>query len=518
MDDRVWSFDLNAPGMTPLHRAGLIGLAASCRTESVQKWLKDAGAAWHIDGNRAFLRGLSCEANVIHEFMSRLYDIGSGGLIQFPLHGSLGDADRAEIQNVMMSSFLQHPKSRQADSKWTIRPKSEDNDREYQFKALLDFNQRSRKTAEEIVNARKGGKSIELAGWALPGAIVKHNAHTSATALTDTPERYFLLMLSMLGCMWYRAQAYTSSGDWDPRVDAVIIFPYATRLEVESRKLHRYYTGGDAAVARMRLVSGVSDAALSSAVSLETQEADFDVRHRLHGVCFGQVSWSSQQKTRTRVLTVAEPSVSSTRKYRSVLSELANRVVNRNDGSSYVQVMPMRETIAENVLHERPWYLGFSDYARGRNASLISWWREGLRNLVSSEELWDDQQKVRFVELMQTAVRNRYGQTKERALNANADLQRAFERERDRMVLDFVNCRTQEMLRQTLMRLVAQTRPRLSVGEDHVERDVLIKFAFQSKDWREVRDLCMLAIATYRGRGEEGTDSSGSKSNIDTPS
>ncbi|OPG17665.1 type I-MYXAN CRISPR-associated Cas8a1/Cmx1 [Ferroacidibacillus organovorans] len=503
MDDCEWSFDLNAPGMTPLHRAGLIGLSASCRTSRMKDWMERNGLSSTTDGDTLLLSGLPNEAEFVHRFLSALYDVDDAGLIHFPLHEKLREVDRAEIQNVMMASFLQHPKSRNAASAWTIRPKSEDNDREYRFKALYDFNHRSLKTAEEVVSARKGKRAIELAGWAMPGAIVKHVAHSSATALTDTPERYLLLMLSMLGCLWYRAQAYTASGEWDPRAEVVLVLPYATRLEVESRKLHRYYTGGSMAVSRIGLVCGIADAALSSAVALETDEDAFTINPRLHTVCFGKVPWSSQQKTRTRVLIAAEPSEQATRRYRSVIGELANRPATRLDGSSFIWVMPMRETIAENVLKERPWYIGFSQYARGRNAVMISRWREGLRNLVNDDELWADQDKRKFVELMHVAMFKRYGQVAGRALDANADLRRAFQRERERLVLDFVNCRTQDMLRQNLLRLMAQTAPRFSGGVDHAERDVLMKFAFNWSDWREVRDLCLLALATYRGKGDE---------------
>ncbi len=492
--------------MTPLHRAGLIGLAASCRTDKVRDWLAARGVAVRIDGNRFIIEGLTCEAEVLHAFLTLLYEIDEDGLIRFPLFARLNQSERAAVQNVMMASFLQHPKSRKADSRPVLRPRSEDNDKEYTFKPLRDFSHRSPGVAEEIAKARKHGKMIELAGWAMPGAMVKHNAHASATAIQDTPERFFLLMLAPLGCMWYTARAYTEAGDWDPRVEAVVVVPRATNLAEASERLYEFYTAQQLSVPRMELVAGVADAAMHAAVAFTITTQSYRVHHDLYAMCFGTVAWSKQQKTRTRVLTVAKPSRAMALTYREILKELGNLRYEREDGTQVVLVMPMRERIAENVLNHRPWYLGFSEYVLGQRGALLRRWRKGLRNLVHNERVWDDEAKRMFVELIQQAVANRYGQVNEKAQQAGADRGRAFEREYQRMVLDFAHCRSRDMFRHTLVRFMAQTHPRLKQNEvvsKNIERDLLLRFAIEEPDWREVRDLCLLAIATYRSRYEE---------------
>ncbi|MCL6445676.1 MAG: type I-MYXAN CRISPR-associated Cas8a1/Cmx1, partial [Alicyclobacillus sp.] len=491
----------------PLHRAGLVGLDASCRTDTVQRWLQSHEVVARREGNRLILDGLPCEVEAVHDLLTCLYEIDEDGLIRFPLITKLQPWERAKVQNILMTSFLQHPKSRKADSKPVTRPMSEDNQEEYSFKPLQDFHHRSLGIAEDIVDARKRGRMIELAGWAMPGAMVKHNAHGSATAVQDTPERYLLLMLAPLGCMWYTARAYMSNGDWDPRVEIVVVVPRATDLAEASDRLYQYYTSHQLQVRRLDFVAGVADAVMHTAVAFAMSSyQSYRVSQDLYAMCFGTVPWSKQQKTRTRVLTVAKPSRSTTAVYRNILKELTNLSYRREDGTTFSVVMPMRERIAENVLSGRSWYLGFSEYVVGERGALLRRWRKGLMNLVADRRLWDDEAKHMFVELIQQAVSNRYGQVNSRVEQVGADRGRAFEREYQRMVLDFAHCRSQEMFRQTLVRFIAQTHPRLKRDTDavgYLERDLLLRFAIQEQDWREVRDLCLLAIATYRRREDE---------------
>lgn len=499
-----WEFDLNAPGMTPFHRAGLLGLAASCRTERVRGWLKVHSVSIHTEGARLYIEGLPCEADAVHEFLTLLYEIGEDGLIRFPLLSQLNVVERAAVQNVLMMSFLQHIKSRPGSSKPVIRPRTEDNDTEYSFVPLKDFAHRSYNVANDIVEARKSGRFVQFPGWAMPGAMVKHSAHGKRTAMQDTPERFFSLILAPLGCMWYFARAYTKSGDWDPRIEAVVVVPHVSQLTDEAERLYRYYTSWHPEVSRIELVAGVADAAMRTAVALSLAAKQYRVSENLYVMCFGKVPWNKRQKTRTKVLMTVKPTAEMKRRYRDIWQHLHNKTYVLENGVQLEQVMPMREQIAENVLNHRPWYLGFSDFVLGHRGSLVRRWRKGLTKLVANEQMWDDQAKRAFVELLQQAVSNRYGQVNEKAEKAGADRSRAFEREYQRMVLDFAHCRTRDVFRYTLMRFVAQTYPRLKRdATDHVERDLLMRFAIEEQDWREVRDLCLLAIATYRGRFEK---------------
>jgi CRISPR-associated protein Cas8a1/Csx13 len=394
------------------------------------------------------------------------------------------------------------PQSRTVSKDIQVSAGVSEGDRTFQFKPLIDFRHRMKETAKTIADARQKGDPIPIAGWAMPGAVVKHIAH-NATSWQDTPERYLLLMCAPLGCLWYSARAYTVNGDWDQRTQTIVVVPQPTDLEKQADALYKHYRYSINRQPRMNLVAGVADAALQAAVTFEIPRGDYRVASGFYVMRFGTVAWS-QQKTRTGALSIQNPQGSASNIYRNVMQYLSNCTYTTSAGQEDELVMPMKERIAKNVLEGKPWYLGISEFMTGKRGRLMrrKEWREGMRLLVEKTNPWTEGVKREFVELMHEAISNRYGRISAKAKAAGADLQRAFSREYDRMVLDFLHCRTREMLRETLMRFIAQTYPRFKDGgaRENSEREVLFRIAFQNHDWREVKDLCLLAIATYRGR------------------
>ncbi len=487
------TFDLAEPGMTPWHRAGLVGLVASCEgREPIAGWKPD-----YLSKARVRFRDVDLSTEGLHALMTSLYRINRDGLIRFPVLGDANEARLAEIQGVLLNTFLQHPQSRVAAKTYRDVAASEYGDEPFRYLPLTDFRHRSRDVCEKLASAFATGQLMDIAGWAMPGGVVRHVAH-SRTALRDPAHRYLLLICSPLGSLWHRAVSYVSNGDFDPKTQAIVVVPNASDVESTVKGLRRR-ARMEAGATTTQWVTGVSDAALQAGLSISFQQArDVVVSAEFYVLRFGKVGWSKQQVTRTAVLTVKVSGIA-LRRYELMQTALANQ---RHGEHAFQFTMPMREQIARNILEGRPWYLGYSDYASGQLGKRMGFWREGLRELVGRSELWDGERKRDFVALMHNGVRNRLGQVSARASEAGADKNSVFTREYQRMVLEFSHCRTHEMFRETLMRFVANSRPRLSGSEGAVERDILMQ-AFTASEWRELRDLCLLAIATYRGRHEE---------------
>jgi len=487
-------FDLAEPGMTAWHRAGLIGLVASL--SSVRE---DFG--WHakiLGPGRVAFGNVDVSADAMHRVLSALYRLDTDGLIAFPLFGNLNKAPRAEIQSVLMNTFLQHPQSRKAGKTAVVHHRTEDGDEGYRFLPLQDFNHRSRDTCHDLAAAWEMGKRIPLSGWAMPGGVVRHVAVQSSTALQDTPARFFLLLCAPLGCLWHRAQTTLENGDFDPKSQAIVVVPNVKDIKRASAALVDHYQWSNNAADSIRWVAGVSDAALVSALSLSLRQQDAkvtQVTRDLYVVRFGKVAWSKQQVTRTAALSTRIVD-GALRNYLRVRGHLVNKPVH---GSAFEYVMPMLEQIACNVLEQRPWYLGFADYSLGDRGRRMRRWREGLQKMVQEPELWTDERKRDFVRVMHDAIKNRYGAVSQRASSSGTDIGYALRREAEQLVLKFGHCRTHEALRETLMQFVASSRPRLEGRESTLERDVLMQ-VFSRRDWRELRDLCLLALATYKGK------------------
>ncbi len=499
MSDVTWSFDLFEPGMTSVHRAGMVGLLASLQL--LAKEQDSLLPRLTIDGTRMVLNGVDSSMEGIHYLLLTLYRI-EDGLISFPIFQKLSAKVRSDIQSILLNTFLQHGKSRVMNG--DVKHVGDEEEKSYSYRPLASFNHQSANTAKIISDSMISGKSIPVAGWAIPGAVAKHIAHNSQTTWEDSPERFLLLMCAPLGCLYYKASSVDAHGDWDKHTQSVIVVPQVNSLKQQSERLQDYY-GEREQQTSLEVVSGVSDAALLGAsVCMGINQFGRDQGMNLYVMRFGNVPWSSQQKTRTGAVTAVIPDEETYYRCNDILVNISNRQAISKDGKSYVQVMPMRERIAENLLHGQPWYLGLHEFMSGKRRLLLDQkiWREGMRRLVERTDTWDSDVKRKFVELMQKAVNNRYGKVSNKAMSSGSDVRTALQKESDKIVLSFQHSRTREALRETVMQFVAWTKPKISDGSANelTEREILMKLFFDSQiDWREVRDLCSLAIATYRG-------------------
>jgi len=503
MAEDTWTFDLYEPGMTPFHCAGMVGLFASLQL--LEKKQNSELPKPTVDGSYMVLNGLDSSVEGIHNLLRAIYRL-QDGLIAFPIFQKLSAKVRADIQGILLNTFLQHGKSRVMDG--DVKLVGDEEEKSYSYRPLASFNHQSANTAKLISDSRISGKSIPVAGWAIPGAVAKHIAHNSQTTWEDSPERFLLLMCAPLGCLYYKASSVDIHGDWDKHTQSVIVVPQVNSLKQQSDRLQDYYSERDQQTS-LEVVSGVSDAAiLGASICMGINDYGRDQGMKLYVMRFGNVPWSSQQKTRTGAVTAVIPDEETHYRYDAILNNIVSQSAVSKDGKRYMLVMPMRERIAENLLHGRPWYLGLHEFMSGKRRSLLyrKIWREGMRRLVERTDTWDSDVKRKFVELMQKAVNNRYGKVSNGAMSSGSDVRTALQKESDKIVLSFQHSRTREALRENVMQFVAWTKPKLSeVGVDGLtEREILTQLFFDSQiDWREVRDLCLLAIATYRGSHAE---------------
>jgi len=505
MPDETWTFDLYEPGMTPFHRAGMVGLLASLQL--LAKRQNTELPKRIVDRNCMVLNGVDSSAEGIHGLLKAIYQLQDDGLIAFPIFQKLSAKVRADIQGILLNTFLQHGKSRVIDG--DVKLVGDEEEKSYSYRPLISFNHQSANTAKLISDSRISGKSIPVAGWAIPGAVAKHIAHNSQTTWEDSPERFLLLMCAPLGCLYYKASSVDVHGDWDKHTQSVIVVPQVNSLKQQSERLQDYYSEREQQTS-LEVVSGVSDAAiLGASICMGINDYGREQGGNLYVMRFGNVPWSSQQKTRTGAVTVVIPDEETHYRYNAILNNIVSQSAVSKDGKRYMLVMPMRERIAENLLHGRPWYLGLHEFMSGKRRGLLyrKIWREGMRRLVERTDTWDSDVKRsdvkrKFVELMQKAVNNRYGKVSNGAMSSGGDVHKALQKESDKIVLSFQHSRTREALRETVMKLVASTKPKLSEisAEGLTEREILTQLFFDSQtDWREVRDLCLLSIATYGG-------------------
>lgn len=490
-----WKFRLNDTGMTALHKAGLVGLAASLQVLKEGNALPE-GMTFEADDQTLMIRGIEKNRDGLFKILAAVYEIKEG-LINFPLLSGWPESRRAVLQRLLLESFWQHPQSREAAKKEVVKQEEIDgNITDYSYKLLTDFNHRSHQTCAKWEDKLKRGEPVELAGWAYPGAMKRHNT-VAASVLTDSPEIYPLLLCAPLGCLYFEGRGLTSAGSFDPKTVMFVVIPKYTRLTRQAGKMKRYYEAANSNFVERSLIAvGESDAALQTAIYLELDHIGLERRldTQLSVFRFGTVPWSKQQKTRTGVYHSLAITEAILEQYERILRLTKEQMLTNKAGETYISVFPLRGLFADNLVQGKPWYRGFSAFMQDNRNEKVKFWSRELNEMVKETHIWSDEMRRQFVLLIQDGIRKRYGKVYDQAEKSGSEPN--WDREYEKIRLTFSQCRTRTQLRKELMDFLARTRAGSSSQGMEMELSLII---FDEKqDWQEIRDLCLLALASYR--------------------
>lgn len=504
---------LSDPGLTPMLRAGLGGLAASLRAIGREK-IKDhmwpapvplgPGQAI-VEPHRITLRwGGDPEATLrgLFEGSFRL----RSGLIDLP---GTWDPSRAwtvqlgaALQGALKRTFLQHGKTTQKDG--ALRPHAFELDERaitviYQPYASFAH----QKAWEDILNGLKVG-TLELAGWANPGAVGRHNAFKH-TEWSYTPGQALCGLFSIVGCL---SLDVTQSGGAGALVilepDELVRFA-EVRPRLTPSTLEEAY------------VSGASDAVLHVHVALR-MDAAVGGRSGIaaaHGVTLRAMPWASQQKSRASTVSPGAIPDSTLDTYDVAAKTLPTKLIvhqgagksEDEDGAGYFAVASaLRGFVAENLANGRRWFARFATATtaekqphylhryRTSTDNLGALRNEDRKGLIAMTSMLEEAER-HFVQSIHVALRQRFGAIAEESKNNPATMKNRFQGERDKWRLAFAGAKTHEQIRAALADLWSRG------GSNTVLRehwgDILPML--RAEQWQAARDLGLIALASYSG-------------------
>ncbi|MHB1654456.1 MAG: type I-MYXAN CRISPR-associated Cas8a1/Cmx1 [Desulfitobacteriaceae bacterium] len=491
-----WTFRLNAVGMTALHKAGLVGLGASLNVLKEKELLQDI--TFSMNDQSLSIEGLEKNAEGLHRLLSMMYEIDNG-LINFPLIRDWTPSRRAKLQQLLRLTFLQHPSSNLSEkTARVIQDPIDGGIIEYNYLPLVDLRHRYSSVCQEWESKLTSHGRIEIKGWAYPGAMKRHEK-VGESVLTDDPELYPLLLCAPLGCLYFKGIAYDGSGGYDSKTQAFLSVPCYNSLNVQAQRLERFYrkTMG---ISEDLIAVTESDAVLQSAIYLEVSTMKRYLSTQLSVYRFGKVPWS-KQKTRTGVYHTLAVLPQAVGQYEKFLNTITIYTAKSSNGGTYSIVFPARGLIAENLIRERPWYQGFTQYMADKRYQKVRIWSKELNDMVNDQNVWTDEMKRQFVLLFQDGIRKRYGKVSDQAEKSSSDPKSAFKREYEKIRVAFSHCRTREQLRRELADFLAKTRAKVAAASHENEMDLFLLVSQKENDWQELRDLCLLALASYRGKG-----------------
>jgi len=521
---------LFAPGMSLLHRAGLGGLACTLmamksqadrlrQEDKLPSQFRDGTPPWDITADSVTLNfGKPENAS---EYLKKLFAFAfqiRDGLIYLPGQYETvpSTAILADLQSGVILTFLQHGRVRQLAAEQT--PVSYDPEGEgvpgvvVQFRRCSYFKHQC--GWEDFVepNGCLATGAIRVDGPVSPGSVVRHVAFTTDTAAEDPPERMLPLLFALVGCLALPVN----------RGVAALLVP-----EVEN--LNEFILDRPAmtpTTATTCQIANAADAALQTQVRLRARE-EMGGRAILgvYAMTFTPTAWASQQKSRVATIHVPRGEDRTLGRFCRAMAWLPSRVVTRTiqEGTgrgrqrvvrerreSFRTASIVRPLVAENLALGRKWYAGFvnlmtkTNPANGelyRNQLLFE--REGLNAMTADRLMWDDEGEALVVKAVHEAIRYTLGRIREETdgtddLPPTQATKNRWTKFRDTLRISLSGAKTANDARHALCNLFSRAGrvPALIAGW----QVILPKLA--DNRWQLTRDLALLALASYGGRGD----------------
>ena len=538
---------LFAPGMTAMHRAGLGGLA--CTLKAMERQYKadllrtnkllpgpvaDDVYPWDITDDVVTLRfGKPTHArDYLKKLFAFAFSITPSGLIYLPgQHRSQpsSDAILAALQSGFTLTFLQHGRVRALAKDVTSVSYDFAGDGVpslvLEYKKCSGFKHQSCWETLVGTDGSLVAGTITVDGPISPGTVIRHVAFTRHTGAEDPPERMLPLYFAMVGCLSLPVNRGVAALIV-PDVEGLLEFLYDRPAMTPSTVMDCQ-------------IANAADAAFRAQVHLRespTRKAETKRRARqsmkgstipaCYAMTFTPTPWASRQKSRVATIHVPSGDDAVLDRYQLALLHLAPRIATRTvresigrdkrkttkRRESFRSDSMVRPLVAENLALGRKWYAGFVNLMTKKNPATDKPYRDhlhfetkGLHAMIAETKMWDQGGEQLVVEAIHQAMRQRMAQIRSETDGDTSKVlsqatKNRWERFRERLRLSLCGAKKEDDVRFALMDLFSRAGniPALRGGWQHVLPVI-------RQDWRLARDLGLLALASYAGKGDTVT-------------
>ncbi|HAN45889.1 MAG TPA: type I-MYXAN CRISPR-associated Cas8a1/Cmx1 [Cyanobacteria bacterium UBA8156] len=487
-------FSLTDPHMSPMHRAGLAGLYMTLQQLEREGATPVGGLVWQLSPRRVEMVWAGNDREVLDWLLKESFRLNDG-LIDLRGLGFLSIQGRVLVHQGILGTLLQrnstHKKVGVVEKAFEV----EENQPPLmvRYKALSEYVYQNYASSLCDKDGYLSAKVLKVSGWLHPGAAVKHMAFGSDTSFEESAVLAFLLLFAPVGCFYFQLQSRLRA----QRAQFALIVPEVLDLEGYAR--YRQRPGLREMGFKDFHASSLGDAGLRFLTLDETAKlaSEYGVP-RCRVLTLGTVNWSAQQKTRTDSYLV-EPGLRLAESYYLCRQELPDRMVMAKDGSRSVVITSFsREIVAENLVRGRPWYEGFADKVNSDDLfKQLTYERGGLYKMIRNSKLEWTERERQFVQACHEGISSSYGQLANRTREGEAI---PFDKFNVRFRTSLSRCKNAATFREFMADFWARSGyvPTLRQHWNDLMGLVL-------EDWRKARDLALLALASYQGKGVRTT-------------
>lgn len=520
---------LNAPGMTSLHKAGLAGLYMTLKAFD-KKQEEIEGLQWELEDKQITLHWTDDKPKGAFEKLAKksfwIDDEGFYSFAGLPIDNS--DIERKYIlYKALNSCFFTHKPSFPKGSPLTKFYQIGDMD-DNKIRRISNFSPiLVAKPHKDIVNKFIDSKGIfkdeiEVKGWLYPGGVERHSGLSKATVWKETAKMALVLLYAPVGVIFYELRSRNTETQKKARWASVI--PEITSLE--------FYATVRKSIARQGVLSltanSSADAVLRFFLAVATNQNLREMKHlskllksrneisnpqetnenkfRCRVITHGEVKWDAQNNVRTGMQIVSYDKLQGLDNYYladSIFENSWQRTAQKSDIENeeefYINIYSIRELIAENTTHNKPWYYGLSQYLSDKKirTQIIRYEREKIGTMVEKANFNDENKKF-FISVCHKSWEMRLGRLGQRSKDENLGddgFRRLVKNESEKLRTSLLRCKTPAMLREKVIDFWTRAGTNRLLQNEGFNR--VLPF-FSEENWRETKDLALLALISYQ--------------------
>lgn len=515
---------LNEAGMTSLHKAGLAGLYMTLKSLA-ENDDEIEGLEWQLGTTEIKLNWTDeTPKNSFERLIKKsfLVDKGFVRLAGLELNEEMSKEQKYLLYKALLNSFLQFGPIRKTESKRPLPFQADQDSKLYiekDFAPLKSIPQQ--KVAENFID--KNGKfnsDIEVSSWMYPGGSKRHNAHNE-TILKDSINLSLPLIFAPVGVIYYLIKSKSKGR----KARLALLIPEIKNLQTYSEVRQVIASQGVIDLT----ASSSTDAALRMLVTLETNSTSNQFAKQMMDnflcrvITFGIVDWNKNQKSRTATRTVISGKLNGFENYQLANTIFKNKwqqVKEKRDRKDvlkepehfFVTTFCAREMIADNIANNKFWYHNITEFLANRETrEQLYYERKEIGEMVEKAN-YDDENKNLFIKVCHESWRRRLGKLGQRARAENTSFGNLAGKEMEKWRTSYARCKNAETSRETVIDFWARGGSNTLLQGDGFAKLLPL---FSEKNWREARDLALLALISYKPQTEEEKEALNTETNLE---
>jgi len=470
------------PNLLLPHRAGIAALALVLSHLESQREL--APLSWQVSDDSVMLEWEGCDREVVKWLLDLTYQITDKGYLSIPAL-NLDEQGQYTFTQGVLSTFLQHQQQRKLSEQSITRSFLIDPDQpeiQIDVRPLLTcYYTGDLKDAFNSKGAFK--KEISLKGHHLPGLV---ECFVNG-AYQESPEGFLALLFLPLACGYYKLSPQSVGGKLAGR--SAVVIPNISNLThwVNSRRAmpgrsYRDFRSSGAGESALHFL-------LQEKVIEESQQfrVDYCEVYQL-----GKQVWDGNQAYLKQAVYRVQVNDQILSLYEAARQIFPARVKQTDKGETWLAISKVLPWICDNLVVGKPWYGGFFEFLKRNDV----YERKGL---VKMTEYLNQDEQILFDVVQGAFSKYLAGQIKQSQKQGRP---LDYGQVTDKVIYRMQRPSTQQEFATALVDFLSQFRSKQ--GRSHGAQ--IYHWIHRESNWRQARDLVLLAIATYTSKKGDALD------------